>query len=725
MAYGINGSLAVLQDPYGDGISSLNRQRNFVGSYYNIHTVNAPIIVSAYWNGSGLDENDEPQASNYNTTTKKGDVVNCIFDVYQISDIKSGAFPADWTLVSSIRKSRDIVNISQKDIAYGGDGVSTENGHRFTVDISDICKDLLSYSLLPDGKGTWANTFYGGLNGGARQQDNTALPVWANRYILTKNGTLRKIRVVIRTEIIDDNGIIRVATASGSYKNTYKPFMIINSAPDFGTTMPSSVMLGTGTLVHSGWGASATYPRQQMSNKPNWNYEFADNTTDWGYGMTLAADVRMNETTEQLTWIQGTVNNYTIWNNGGYDDGEAPPGQGNPENDKYGATNTSDLVDDFYALVQAYDSSGTVLRTARLYDFNSNFIPKTTINSVTNVWPRGQNRACSQNVSPVFINANCIHILSSVKDVWENGGETYTRRLIDVDGVASTAAALFLNDEVHSYRVTFQSVTTTQGNGTGVTSTHQHEARWYIIDREKEMYSASSDSYKGVYYTELRSDYATNSKKIRCKGLQWGYTNPNNFLRLQWLNKAGGIDAYTFKGDFTESYNATKDVILRPTPDRSNIGFGYSSGSYPNSYPSANPNVQSSYQSDTMRGGDTYNGGLEVLSVNANKTGTISSRPLNREKAEWLRELISTPNVWTSVNNMRITKNTYSFMRMAYRSLSNNEAGNNQDGRTPNNNEYVPIIITSSSFDTYDTAKGLVTVTLEYTHAHAVTTQRN
>jgi len=714
MAYGINGVLTVLQDPYGSNAASLNRARNYIGSYSSIHTVNAPIIVSAYWNGSGLYESEEPQSSNYVTATQKGDVVNCIFDIYQVSDNSVGTFPADWTLVSSIRKSRDIVNISQKDRTYGGDGVQVNLGHIFTIDISEICKDLLSYSLLPDGKGTWANTFYGGLNGGARQQDNLAEPVWSNNFILTKNGTLRKIRVRVRTEIIDNNGIIREATATGSYKDIDNAFMIINSAPDFGTTMPSSVMLGTSTLLHSGWGASSTLPRQQMSNKPNWNYEYADNTTDWGYGMTLAADVRMNETTEQLTWIQGTVNNYSIWNN--------PTGSGET---KYYSTNTSDLVDDFYALVQAYDSSGTVLRTARLYDFNSNFIPKTTINSVTNVWPRAHNRACSQNVSPVFINANCIHILSSVKDVWENGGETYTRRLIDVDGVPSTAAALFLNDEVHSYRVTFQSKTTTQGNGNGVTDVNQHEARWYIIDREKEMYSASSDSYKGVYYTELRDDYSTNSEKIRCKGLQWGYTNPNNFLRLQWLNKAGGIDAYTFKGDFKESYNATKDVILRPTPDRSNIGFGYSSGSYPDSYPSANPNVQSSYQSDTMRGGDTYNGGLEVLSVNANKTGTISSRPLNREKAEWLRELISTPNVWTTVNNMRLIKNSNSFMRMAYRSVSYNEAGSNQDGRTPNNNEYVPIVITSSSFDTYDTAKGLVTVTLEYTHAHAVTTQRN
>ena len=714
MAYGINGTLKILQDPYGYSGSSYNRARNWTGSYSSIHTVNAPIVVSTYWSGSSLTESMEPQASNYVSSTEKGDVVNCIFDVYQISDSSVGTWPTDWTLVASIRKSRDIVNISQKDIAGGGGGTENNYGHIFTVDISEICKDLLSYSLLPDGKGTWANSFYGGLNGGARQQDNLIKPVWNNNFIVTKNGALRKIRVRVRTEIIDNNGIIREATATGSMKDIQNNFMIINSAPDFGTTMPSSVMLGTGTLLHSGWGASATYPRQQMSNKPNWNYEYADNSWDWGYGMTLAADVRMNETTEQLTWIQGTVNNYSIWN-GGFAAGET----------KYGSTNTSDLVDDFYALVQAYDSSGTILRKARLYDFNANFVSKTNLNSMISVWPRGHNRACSQNVSPVFINANCIHELSSVKDVWENGGETYTRRLIDVDGVASTAAALFLNDEVHSYRVTFQSKTITQGNGTGVTSYNQHEARWYIIDREKEMYSSSSDSYKGVYYTELRGDYSTNSEKIRCKGLQWYYTNPNNFLRLQWLNKAGGIDAYTFKGDFKESYSATKDVILRPTPDRSNIGYGYSSGSYPEAFPSANMNVQLAYQSDTMRGGDTYNGGLEVLSVNANKTGTISSRPLNREKAEWLRELISSPNVWTSVNNVRLTRNSVTFMRMAYRSLNNNETGNNQDGRTPNNNEYVPIVITSSSFDTYDTAKGLVIVTLEYTHSHAVTTQRN
>ena len=44
MAYGINGTLKILQDPYGYSGSSYNRARNWVGSYSPIHTVNAPIV---------------------------------------------------------------------------------------------------------------------------------------------------------------------------------------------------------------------------------------------------------------------------------------------------------------------------------------------------------------------------------------------------------------------------------------------------------------------------------------------------------------------------------------------------------------------------------------------------------------------------------------------------------------------------------------------------------
>ena len=63
--------------------------------------------------------------------------------------------------------------------------------------------------------------------------------------------------------------------------------------------------------------------------------------------------------------------------------------------------------------------------------------------------------------------------------------------------------------------------------------------------------------------------------------------------------------------------------------------------------------------------------------------------------------------------------------QVPYRSTSNIESGYNSSGQQPNNWSYVPIIVTNSSVDTYDDAKGLTTMTIEYTHAHAGVTQRN
>ena len=175
MSYGINGTLVPLQDPMGDGTTSLNRVRNWAGSYANIWSANHPIVHSVLWN-IGLTEAQEPLASNFSGSN--GDVVNVIFDVYQcLSTEDTTVFPDEWTLVSSIRKSRDIRNISLKDKINGGDGAEINYGHIFTVDISEVCKDLLSYSLLPHGKGTYTDYRYGGLNGGAKQQDNLAQPV--------------------------------------------------------------------------------------------------------------------------------------------------------------------------------------------------------------------------------------------------------------------------------------------------------------------------------------------------------------------------------------------------------------------------------------------------------------------------------------------------------------------------------------------------------------------
>ena len=76
----------------------------------------------------------------------------------------------DWVEIGEIRKSRDIANKHYNT-------QQPANGHRFTIDISSLVADELSYSLCPINKGTWQVNFndrnsYGGMNGGTLMQDN-------------------------------------------------------------------------------------------------------------------------------------------------------------------------------------------------------------------------------------------------------------------------------------------------------------------------------------------------------------------------------------------------------------------------------------------------------------------------------------------------------------------------------------------------------------------------
>ena len=719
MAYAINSTISMGQDPYGYDTSSLNRTRNYVNSYNFTRSVNDPIIVSVRWNTS-LKENEEPSAANstYSSGTTYGDVVNVLFDVYQISDWENGtSWPNDWTLVGTIRKSRDIRNISQYDRILGGDGVQTATGHTFTVDISEMCKDLLSYSLVPHGKGTWTNVWFGGQNGGAQPQANLMENWIGDKYLVTKNGTCRRIRVRVRCEIIDGNGIIREATTSASSKSMKKNIQLLNTALDYDNSIVPSRGIRASSFVHLGWGTSNRYYRsfQTLCRNGYWG------GTQPKIELACRKEVRMDEAAEFLQWNQGTCNNYAIY--------FSPTAAGESP---YDSDNTSDLVDNLFITVVAYDSNGGLLRSGRLFDWTQNLEPKTTINGVTDVYPRNHYRMCVQNVSPVYINANIIHNDSTVQDIWENGGQTYTRKLIDDDGL-SGHDALFLNDDVYYYGVYINSITTTQGNGTGVTKQFS-EQRWYKIDRESSLinsYYNTSPRYYGIYYTELIPDQAARiavNQAIRCKGFRWNSPRQDRFFRIHWLNKAGGIDSYTFKGYKTESYNAQRDFIQRKEPNRHGGLIGRTSGANP--YPSANQTTVGNYQNDYVVDNNIY-GGTEVLSISGTRSGTVTSRPLNIDKAEWLREILTSPNVWTE--NLTQDSNggsapDFNFLNFRIVGSSTSDPtddGSRQSGLFGNNMEYVPIVITNSEITTFDEQQGLVTITLEYTHSHAIKTQTN
>ena len=126
-----------------------------------------------------------------------------VFYVYGTTQFVDEEYPAsfnNWDLVATIKKSRDIANKK-----YNNDN-SILTHQRFTVDISQVCQDILSYSLVPIGKGTWQSSLWGGMNGGQTKEDNVTEAV--SEYNVTPNGSYRHIKVVARPEVILNNGLI-------------------------------------------------------------------------------------------------------------------------------------------------------------------------------------------------------------------------------------------------------------------------------------------------------------------------------------------------------------------------------------------------------------------------------------------------------------------------------------------------------------------------------------
>lgn len=740
MAIGINGSLMFSYEPFAPW-NSQSWARQYPYYYSSIHSVNSPVVYTVRWDG-GLDEGLEPVAANYvgNTLTGTGDVVNVLFDIYISNDRDAGlaTFTTDWQLLTTVRKSRDIRNVEAGPPVTGGQGTSVAANHRFTIDISEVLKSELSYSLVPLGKGTWANWKWGGLNGGKIRQDNTSAPVWSNKWIQTPNGTYTWVRIRARTEIINADGIIQEATATGSYKNSYQPIILINNVGQWDSNK-SDANASPATFAHSGWGTSATYARIMQSWQPNYTY---NSSTTYGRKVMLK-EMRLEEQTEVLQWYQNTINNISIYKSAS-----------NPETRADNPLNSSDLVELAYLEVTCYDKNWTLVsdalgnRIARLYDWNANLPPKTAIpvdaiggggapTNITDAWARDTRRICTQNISIGFINANIIHPLAVTQAVWQEAlnAKTWTRYSIDHMGGTRDQSSLFINDDVEYFKIGMVTETTNQGVGTGVVKSSMTEYRWYRVDRGRKINDKGTvERYGGIYYTDLRSDFGSNALKLRAKGFYWANA-PKPFIRFHWLNSAGGIDSYTVKGYQTESYLMEKDTILRNQGNRWSGGWGKHPATAPLAgggippYPHANaPSAGAAltpYTSDTMRGLDSHKGGREVLNVDADRVGTATTLPLYPQKARWLQEIATSPNVWIETDQMFTGPDGAYFNKILNMSLSDITRGANTDGRTPTNSIYTPVIITNSSVDTLDDEKGSTTITFEYTYAHPVITQGN
>jgi hypothetical protein len=586
MAVNINGSIKESFAPLSFKNTAKDLNLFFRSNY--VCSANTPKRYQARWdcpsgfNSYGdVDEAYIPNKLNCtdNGATQTGDVINMNFYVYATTQYINNSYPANlnnWDLVAKIKKSRDIANKQ-----YNSNAILDHQ--RFTVDISQICQDLLSYSLVPINKGTWQSSLWGGMNGGQSPQDNVTQTV--SLFNVTPNGSYRAIRVVAKPEVLLNTGLVAEATST---KITFQTISVINSVPQF---EEDEIYLWNTTAVGNGSG-------EALTKCPN------TTTVSSTSQPSLLKPVRLDE---QAEWLYYYIRQALVYR---------PANQGG-----------TITVDENGALMKVNTSDGN---TFYLKDYQKNL----DVNG--NVYYNNQNRMVVQNVSPSYIMAS---------------GNTF-----DADGTTAYTGDTITNS-TNWYRVNFM------WNRTGLTAQSMSGYRYFQIDREDE--------------------------KI-----------PYSFVRFHWLNRMGAIDSYTAKRNIMESISVNKDTIETKSADRTwyQAKVDASGTTIPDD----------SYISNTMRGGNIYKGGREVLNVNAERNLSVYTEPLNINTAQWLEEIMTSPNVWVEMDTKATQHANYA-----------------NPYQRPSTKGYIPVIITNSDVETVNQEAGLVKFNIEYTLSHKVLTQRN
>ena len=412
---GVNGQVDWQIQPLGFDSS------NLAGAFWDyrlnyLKSANDPLRYQVRWFNSGVNEGVEPSANNFSglpasTTVGNGDVVAVNFKV------EASVGDGYWEELGNIRKTRDIAN---KSYVNGGQPA----GHRFTVDISQLVSDELSYSLCPIKKGTWQSPYYGGMNGGLTMQDNvlnasTAMGSPISNYNVSRNGTFRRVKVTPYYEIIDGDGEI-ISGGNGTESNI---ITVINSVNQF----EKDGVYYTKQFLHDAYAATLAAPKRFNTRCPNWYYNTDANKVAYN------KLVRMDEEAEFLQWYA---------------------------KDTYNGSDATDHYNMVELYGQTFTADGLAENTFVLVDFNSLLLDNTPTQFAQN-----QNRMLVQNVSPAFINANA--------KVPQSSNRPYSATISPI--TAST----------HRYRLYFRGHYYSQVD-TAWTSVIHSSSNWYEIDREDE-----------------------------------------------------------------------------------------------------------------------------------------------------------------------------------------------------------------------------------------------
>ena len=370
-----------------------------------LKSANDQLRYQVQWFYSGVNEGVE--------VGNEGNVVNVIFKVETSVD------GTNWTTIGNIKKSRDIAN---KRYNNGYAPV----GHRFTVDVSQLVADQLSYSLCPINKGTWQSPFYGGMNGGLTMQDNViggnlAIGLPISDYNVSDNGTFRRLKVSATFEILDASQKIITATNVLAAAPT---IVVINSVNQF----ERDSTYYHGEFLHQQTSPTSNSPKRFNTRCPNWYWE-----DDVPNKVAYNKLVRMDEQAEFLQWYV-----YSTY------DGDYPAEYYN-YSEIYGTT---------------YLADGTVEGYFVMADFNSLLDERNSTE-----FSQSQNRMLIQNVSPDFINNNAFAPQITARP--------YTTSISPI--TAST----------HRYSLYFRGKYSNSTTGTFIRKIHS-ATNWYQIDRENE-----------------------------------------------------------------------------------------------------------------------------------------------------------------------------------------------------------------------------------------------
>ena len=662
----------------------------------NLMSANKSLRYQVMWNG--LNEGQSPSKTRFNASSQKGDIINIIFDVYATTISPPPADIANWSLVSSIKKTRDIAN--QNYIA----GQPNLASQRFTVDISSICQDVLSYSLVPIKKGTWQSSIYGGMNGGLSKQDNVTQAI--SSYNVTQNGAFRHIWVFATPEVIIANGTIRKATQNPL---SFNRICVINSLAQYELNNPyyfGRFLIGQYAPANEGF----------MSFCPNKSVQSAGASV-----LPFAKNVRIDEEAEWLYWYQFKlfIYNYNL-----------------------------NYATKARIKITTFTSVGNSQNTCYLSDFNSNLA--TEVRSNLTVFKQSQSVLCVQNLSPVYINLFAQDDAGNALTNQIDSSTQYYRASLQYDtaednlvvngnfannsdwnigsnwsinttlGVAQSdgTANISINQSSwtptvgETYCIYYEIITITQGQffiQLGDVNTPSRS----LVGKYKDVITATSTdilrldslSFAGTV-TNIIVQANPNTLRVtefRFFNIDRETANiPFGFVRFHWLNRAGGIDSYTAKRNVTEGLAVEKSTVEIKSADRTWVQNQYTSA---NTLTLNNPD---NYISNTMRGGDLYKGGRQVLNINANRNNSVFTEPLNKQTADWLQEIITSPNVWIEMDTDATQRNNTAnpFQR-------------------PSTKGYIPVIINNTDVETLNQDAGLVKFNIEYTLAHKVQTQRN